>query len=340
MVTTLVLIVSGILIGAGFSIIWRDVQKHRRRAFVSARDGNLPLEPEIEITISRRAAGTREPATALPPALPAAPPSPPPAVSPSQPSGASDLERRWAALQPALEAGVAKVNASLAGLGVALGPSGEPTWSYRNRGYGAYRRVLLGKDSVAWLRLELGSDGQLGGTVKAHKEEKAEVNAMVGVPADGLNEPQACSLLLQCLERTAQLAGRGQRHGGEEEASRQAWESVEGIVTAALKATNGALSQAGAKLLPLAPAGWENETQRHRMTLSVEVNGEDVARMHIERLPEAMEVAVGVRQPHLVDLGRRRRVPVDGLTIHALAELIAGCAWPAISRFKEMKDAS
>ena len=42
-----------------------------------------------------------------------------------------------------------------------------------------------------------------------------------------------------------------------------------------------------------------------------------------------MEVAVGVREPQLIDLGRRRRIPVDGMTIHALAELIASCAWPA-----------
>jgi hypothetical protein len=48
-----------------------------------------------------------------------------------------------------------------------------------------------------------------------------------------------------------------------------------------------------------------------------------------------MEVAVGVREPHLADLGRRRRIPVDGMTIHGLAELIASCAWPAIARFKE-----
>ena len=77
------------------------------------------------------------------------------------------------------------------------------------------------------------------------------------------------------------------------------------------------------------------DLRRHRMTLSVEVNGDDVARMHIERLPHEMEVAVGVREPQLIELGRRRRIPVDGMTIHALAELIASCAWPAIARFRE-----
>ena len=111
------------------------------------------------------------------------------------------------------------------------------------------------------------------------------------------------------------------------------------MVAAALKATNGALAQAGARLVPLAPAAWEAELRRHRMTLSVEVNGDDVARMHIERLPHEMEVAVGVREPQLIDLGRRRRVPVEGMTIHTLAELIASCAWPAIARFRETRRA-
>ena len=106
---------------------------------------------------------------------------------------------------------------------------------------------------------------------------------------------------------------------------------------AALKATNGALAQAGARLVALAPAAWESELRHHRMALSVEVNGDDVARMHIERLPHEMEVAVGVREPQHAALARRRRIPVDGMTIHALAELIASCAWPAIARFRETR---
>jgi len=113
--------------------------------------------------------------------------------------------------------------------------------------------------------------------------------------------------------------------------------SIDGLVGAALKATNGALAQAGARLVALAPAAWEGELRRHRMALSVEVHGDDVARMHIERLPHEMEVAVGVREPQLAALARRRRIPVDGMTIHALAELIASCAWPAIARFRETR---
>jgi len=70
--------------------------------------------------------------------------------------------------------------------------------------------------------------------------------------------------------------------------------------------------------------------------LCVEVDTSDVARMQIERLPHEIEVAVGVRDVQMIDLGRRRRIPVAGMTTHALAELIASCAWPAIARFKDV----
>ena len=54
MTTAAILLVSGVLIGAGISIIWRDVRAKHRRAFVTkldARRGPEP-DPEVEITIS------------------------------------------------------------------------------------------------------------------------------------------------------------------------------------------------------------------------------------------------------------------------------------------------
>ena len=53
MTTALILIASGILIGAGIGVIWRDVQRTRRRAFVLQRDAHGATEPEVEIVISR-----------------------------------------------------------------------------------------------------------------------------------------------------------------------------------------------------------------------------------------------------------------------------------------------
>jgi hypothetical protein len=244
------------------------------------------------------------------------------------------LEQQWSALQPAIAAGVERTNAKLAPMRLLIGPVGEPSWSYKNRGYGAYRRILMAGESVAWLRLELFGDGQLRAGVKAHREDRATINASADTPAAGLDGNRASDLFSECLRPAALYAG-GKIRDSDEEASDRAWQSVDALVAAALKATNGALAQAGARLIALAPAAWESDLRRHRMALSVEVNGDDVARMHIERLPHEVEVAVGVREPQLAALARRRRIPVDGMTVHALAELIAGCAWPAIARFKE-----
>jgi|GEM_PF-2199793 len=369
MTTALFLLISGVLIGAGITIIWRDAQRKRRRSdFVSSRDLRSSSEAEAEITIAAAgaqaeitmaAAGAEAPPPApAQPAAAAAPRAPPPLpprvpaqrgpsalrlVQPpavdggrAQDGAGPTLEQRWLALQPAIAAGVDKVNAVMAPLRLAIGAAGEPSWSYKHRGYGVHRRLLLGGESLAWLRIELDAEGRLHASLKAHKEERAELNAAAEVPADGLNAARAGELLSRCLEPAARHAA--QEHGGrapDEEASEQAWKGVDAMVTDALKATNGALAQAGARLVALAPAAWDAQQRRHRLALSVEVDGEEVARMHIERLAHEIEVAVGVREAHLAGLGRRRRLPVQGMTIHALAETIAGCAWPAIARFRE-----
>jgi hypothetical protein len=378
MTTALYLIISGVLIGAGISIVWRDLQKRRRGTFVSEQDVRLAADrraadPDVEITIAHgpelepaRRALSSPPAGKLPLPLRAITelhtPSPSPhalsawgegtGAAPAPPTlvaraAASDvdrprqgarlaLEQQWLALQPAVAAGVERANALLAPVRLFIGPVGEPSWSYKNKGYGAYRRLLMAGQSVAWLRLELFADGQLRAGVKAHKDDRAAINAAADMPAAGLDGDQAGDLFSECLQPAAAYAAQRLRDS-DEEASAQAWDSVDALVAAALKATNGALAQAGARLIALAPAAWERDLRRHRMALSVEVNGDDVARMHIEQLSHEMEVAVGVREPQLAALARRRRIPVDGMTIHALAELIAGCAWPAIARFREIR---
>src|SRR5262245_19524906 len=51
MTTALYLILSGVLIGAGVSIIWRDVRKQSRGAFVSERDAHPLASADVEVTI-------------------------------------------------------------------------------------------------------------------------------------------------------------------------------------------------------------------------------------------------------------------------------------------------
>jgi hypothetical protein len=334
--TAVTLIASGVLIGAGASIIWLDARKRRRRAFVHQRQVNPQADPEIEITISHGSeaeAGAR----ALLPADP--PPSAGswtagPSAAWESASASPTLEQQWTALQPAIAASVENTNAALAPARLVINMSGDPSWSYKNKGYGAYRRILLGGESLGWLRLELTAEGQLRGVVKAHKDDRAMINATAEVIADGLTPARASDLFTRCLKPAVAYSTR-QWQDSEAEASQEAWEGVETLVTSALKATNGALAQAGAQLVVLAPPAWVQELRRHRMTLCIEVNGDDIARMLIERLPHELEVAVGVREPHLAELGRRRRIPVERMTIHGLAELIASCAWPAIARFRD-----
>ena len=229
-----------------------------------------------------------------------------------------------------------RTNARLAPVRLFVGASGEPSWSYKNKGYGAYRRLPLGGESLAWLRLELVADGQLRCSVKAHREERGSINAAADAPAFALRGEGAAVLFSKCLEQAETFATR-KLHDSDEEASEQAWQSVDGLVGAALKATNGALAQAGAQFV----------TRRRRhgpMTCVVTAwrcrwrsTATTSARMHIERLPHEMEVAVGVREPQLAALARRRRIPVEGMTIHALAEVMASCAWPAIARFRDTR---
>ena len=134
--------------------------------------------------------------------------------------------------------------------------SGEPSWSYKNRGYGAYRRTALGgrKPRVAQARA---------------RRRRSAARQCQGAPGRARQH--------QCHRRRASIARLARRAGGrslfqmprsrrqpmprarlrdsDEEASEQAWESVDGLVGAALKATNGALAQAGAQFVALDAGG-------------------------------------------------------------------------------------
>lgn len=330
MTTTLLLLLSGVLIGAGIGLIWRDVHKKRRDAFVLQRDAQGPAEagPDVEITIARQ-----EPVL---PGLDRNLPPEPEAARPQRDARSSALAKQWTGLQSVIGDAVQQVNAVLTAAGVAVGASGEPSWSL-NQGYGAYRRIMVAGESLAWLRLELDADGQLQASVKAHKDNLTQLNASSSAPATGLTTARASDLLSECLKPAAAYAVQTEGGAGDtaQQASEAAWKTVDAVVVASLKAANGALAQANARLMPLTLPSWEPELGRHRMTVAVEVFGQDVARMHIEKLGEEMEVAVGLPDAHLASLGRRRRIPVKGMTTHALAELIAGCAWPAIARIRE-----
>jgi hypothetical protein len=321
--TALLLLLSAALIAAGVALIWRDVHRGRREAFLER--GNRPAaasaDPELEVTVAHRA-------PELPPHRAAASATP-------LPGSAPDASPQWAALQPVIAAAVERVNAVLAAARVEIGAAGEPSWSM-NRAYGVYRRILIGGESVAWLRIELSTAGELHAAVKAHKDDLAAVNATAKVFAGGLHVASASDLLSECLKPAASFAMRAASGGSTEQwASETAWRVVDPVVVAALKAANGALAQASARFIPVGTPAWVPELRRHRLTVTVEVLQAEAARLLIERVGEEMEVAVGVPDARHAHLGRRQRLPVAGLTTHALAELIAACTWPAIAHVRE-----
>jgi hypothetical protein len=335
MTTAFLLLLSAALILAGIGLIWRDVHRKDREAFLVRGDPSAP-RAEVEVTVARRApdgapAFFRR-ARAAPPAEPRSDPGPG-----ADPETAAETAAQWAVVDSVLAKAVAQVNAVLAGAGVVVGAPGAPSWSLA-RGYGDYRRVLIGGESVAWLRIELGTDGQLTAGVKAHKDEFAAVNAGSSAQAHGLDVAAASDLLSECLKPAASLAVRAANGVDTEEwASEAAWKEIDPVVAAALLAANGALAQAGARFLPLGAPAWAPEVRRHRLSASVEVFDAEVARLQIERAGDAIEVAVGVPDARLAELGRRDRLALRGVTTHALAELIAGCAWPAIAHFRETR---
>ena len=347
MTTGIILVLSGILIGAGFALVWRDIRRSRRQGFLSEHDTARVAEAEVEITLARperatkASAAAKSIASALGASLLFGRKSNDIAVAPTVPLGAAAQEAvvaEWTALQPTLDAGVDKINALLRQAEISIAAPGESAWSYKNHGYGAYRRILIGEESVAWLRLELAGDGVLHARVKAHKDERSEINAASQTPAKAIDATRAGDLLADCLKPLAAHVAKTQGPASpSNEAGAKAWQEIDAVVAAALTATNGALSQAGARLVPLDTPAWHQEANGHRLPLAVEVFGKDVARMHIDHRGAEVEVAVGVPDALFINLGRRRRIPVAGLAVHPLAEVIADCAWPVISRSRDSR---
>jgi hypothetical protein len=328
MSTPILLLLSGILIGTGVTLVWRDLTRKKRDAFILRREPEMATEqePEVEITFATRA--PEPPKSNAQPAI---------QLRAGAEKRSSPLAEQWAALQPAIAAAVEQVNRVLAPAGVGIGPPGEPSWSLSRGDYGVYRRVLIGAESKAWLRLELGNERQLHAGLKAHEESLAAINASSSLPASGLTTGKVADLLSEVLKPTASFAVIASGGDPKRKAGDSAWQAVDAVVSAALQAANGALAQAGTRFVPIDGPAWDPQTRRHRLVVAIEVFRNNVARMHIERVGEEMEVAVGVPDARLADLARRERVAVHGLTTHTLAELIASCAWPAISRFRSAR---
>lgn len=324
MSTTALLLISAGLIAAGLMLVWRDVRKRQRGAFVLQRDKQSAPQalPDVEITIAR-------PGRELPVSTP----------STEAATGFLDsptVTKRWDLLQPVITAALRQVNLVLAGARVEVGPPGPPSRSI-NGAFGANCRLLIANENVGSLRLQVTVHDQVHARVKAHGREAAAINASSSAPVQEFTPARASDLLSEVMKPAAAfaLAAEGGAADPEAEASSIGWDAIDSVASSALAAANGALAQAGANFVPLGPPAWNPETRRHRLAVAIQVNRNEIARMHIERVDTEMEVAVGIQDARLMNLGRRRRIPMQGMTTHALAELIAACAWPAIEHFSQ-----
>jgi hypothetical protein len=323
--TTTLLIISAVLIAAGLILVWRDTRKRQPGAFVLQRDKQsaAPAASDVEITIARPGPDLPAPTLAMPT---------------EEATGFLDsatVSKRWEALQPVIGIALRQVNLVLAGARVEVGPPGPPSRSI-NGAFGANCRLQIADENVGSLRLQVTVHDQVHARVKAHGREAAAINASASAPVHEFTPERASDLLSEVMKPAAAFALAAE--GGadpEAEASSISWDAIDMVVSSALAAANGALAQAGARFMPLGPPAWSAEAKRHRMAVGIQVGRREIARMHIERVDHEMEVSGGVPDARLMDLGRRRRIPVQGMTTHALAELIAACAWPAIEHFSQ-----
>ena len=115
------------------------------------------------------------------------------------------IEAHWPKLSPEISAAVTAINQSNRHLALSIGPPGEPTWSLHNRGFGDYRRVSIGGDSIAWLRLELSSDMRISALLRAHDANHENINRTSAVDRP-LVASRLTGALAECLTPSIDVA--------------------------------------------------------------------------------------------------------------------------------------
>jgi hypothetical protein len=216
----LVLLLSLALTCTGVWLLVREQLPALFAALRAKRDVEAERPPAPE-----RAAAHARPATAAPlfatepvrtatPVLPAALPGAAPVGASAAPLSSASatarlpaMEAHWPRLRSEIDLAVQALNASMAPLAVVIAKPGEPTWSLHNRGFGDYRRVRVGGESVAWLRMELGADMSISAHLKTHEARHDMLNraSTVGRP---LIASRIGPALAECLAALATAAPR------------------------------------------------------------------------------------------------------------------------------------
>ncbi len=166
----------------------------------------LPAAVPLDATMASRPVDTRPPPTTATThsELPSGA-SIEPLRAPLLPSRLPAVETYWPRLTPEIEAAVGAVNASLASLAVTIAKPGEPTWSLHNRGFGDYRRVRVGGESIAWLRLELAADLTISAHLRTHEPRHEAMNRASTVDRP-LTASRIAPAMAECLAALAAAA--------------------------------------------------------------------------------------------------------------------------------------
>ncbi len=237
------------------------------------------------------------------------------------------MEISWRALAPRIDRLMADVGPAVRLVGITLSPPGEPRWALGNRAYGTYRRVNLDGESVAWLRSEITTDGQLRFRLRSHEPSLSTLNADCACRLGRLNSPELSHVLtVTLLPVTRYAAWLDARQ------SKPAFGSapLAEVIGRAIEIANGALVEARAAFrLNQRPDASDRDAARH--VLDVLVDDRQIARLHLDQVGEHIEVSVGVPDPHRLDLARRQKLPAERLAAYELAEAMVTCSWPALA---------
>ncbi len=240
--------------------------------------------------------------------------------------------RDWKALGERIEKSISSVNSVLRKVDISIGSAGQPGWSFSNRGYGSFRRVMLADQSVAWLRLELSSNGRFICALRSHGDERSALNANETINAQVLTSDKISALIAASMQPiTKYAAHNSSRMISDQDADHTIWQESEELVTVALKRAGDALLESGAVFEIGDAPEWNDMTKRHRLIVKVLLSRKHIAQMYIER-PTArhIECLVVPATPEAGKRSERQRVELAKLTSTDFAELIVNCLWPAI----------
>lgn len=245
----------------------------------------------------------------------------------------ADIERLWRDVADAVNAATQDVNDILREVELAIGPPGQPGWSFKNRGYGVFRRVLLAGASTAWLRLEVSQDGLLVATLRSHDDAQSFLNRREVTQAGGATAAASADLIAAAMHRAAEFAAHSRpKRQDIEEGAREEWAAVVELVTTAIAAANESLAAAKGQIAPPGAPAWDPDHRRFYILAPVLAGDTTLAHLGIARGANEIDCVLAPHADAPADLARRQLVPLAGLTAEGLATYIVGCVGPALAQ--------